>query len=115
MANKKMTRVSTDYKEAIKNEAWEYSEELTSAVNGDTVIIPEDVKNIAVTLVITAGSGKVQTTTDLLDTVLSGTGVTWVDWDKGLVSLTTQDTVFPVTAHRVVNVSGITKLIMRGQ
>jgi len=115
MAIKNMVRIRTDYTETIKNEAWEYSEELSAPANGDTVIIPEDVQNISVTLVVTAGSGKIQATTDLLATVESGTGVTWVDWDHGVVTATTQDVAKPVTALRQVNVSGTTKLVMRAQ
>ena len=94
--------------------AWEYKDELTAPANGDSVIIPTTVKSVAVTLEVSAGTGKVQATTSLLSEVENDTAV-WVDWDAGEVAVTTQDGVAPVTAIRQVNATGTTRFIVRAQ
>ena len=83
--------------------------------NGDSIIIPDNISEIAVTLYIDSGEGKVQTTTNLIIDVISGTGIIWVDWDAGSVTSTTQDSCVPVTAIRMVNTSGTTRLLVRTQ
>ena len=98
----------------INIDAWEYEDTLSSAIDGSSVIVPENIKNLSVTLQISAGSGKVQTTTSKLEDVLNNNAV-WVDWDNGVVTSTTQDSCVPITAIRQVNVSGTTKLLVRAQ
>lgn len=118
MAIKYMTSVHiSDYEGTnISLKGWEYQDVLSTASNGDTVIIPENIKNISATLEITSGSGKIQTTTSLLNDVINNPGsVVWVDWDMGVISTTEQDSCLPVTAIRQVNVSGTTKMILRAQ
>jgi hypothetical protein len=95
-------------------EAWEIEEELSSAGNGKSVIIPAGCVQIAVTLEVTAGEGKVQASTSLLSDVKADTAV-WVDWPSGNVTVNTQQASVPVTALRQVNVSGTTKIILRAQ
>jgi hypothetical protein len=88
---------------------------LSSAGNGGSVLIPTQVQNIAVALVVGGSStGKVQTTVSPLADVESDNAV-WLDWDAGVVSTNTADVAKPVTAIRQVNVSGTTQLLMRAQ
>ena len=116
MAIKYMTRVHIpEYEVVIKNNAWEYDDQLSSPGNGNTVIVPAGVTVISVTLGITTGSGKIQTTTNLLDDVISNTGIVWQDWDDGVVTDNTQDYTSAVTAIRQVNVSGTSRMMLRGQ
>ena len=95
--------------------AWEYDEELTVPSNGKALIIPTTIKGISVTLKITDGSGKIQSTVSSLDKVLAETDVEWVDWDSGEIAGTTSDVSAPVTAIRQVNTSGTTRLLLRAQ
>ena len=95
---------------------YDYSEELSAAGNGDTVIIPETITGISVTLEVTAGAGKIQaSTTPVSEIIATEASAVWVDWDNGEVTATTQDRVSPVSALRVVNASGTTKMTLRGQ
>jgi hypothetical protein len=96
--------------------AWEYEDELESAGDGDSVLIPDDVQSVIVTLIPTAGTGKIQSTSDKLDTVKNDPGsVTWIDWDLGVVAVPTQDKCDPPTAIRQVNATGTTKMTVRAQ
>lgn len=96
--------------------AFEILEELEADGNGDAILIPDDIKQIAVTVVPTTATAKVQTTTDPIGVVKSGTGITWVDWDSGEVSAATQDVCTPVTAIRLVQVgAGSAKMSARAQ
>ncbi len=101
----------------IDSIAFEYDDTLTSAINGNSVIIPTNINKGAVTLQITGGgSGKIQTTTNLLQDVIDDNGVVWVDWDSGTVAATTQDILeVAVTAIRQVNVSGNSRMMLRFQ
>jgi hypothetical protein len=115
MAVAYMTSVNiSNYNTKLDDIGWEYNDTLATPGNGSSVINPDNVKIISVTLQITAGQGKVQATTSLLSDVLADTAV-WVDWDAGNVTATTQDTANPVTAIRQVNTSGTTKMMVRAQ
>lgn len=94
--------------------AWEFEEILNSPGDGDWIMVPNDVGAIAVTLSPTAGSGKIQTTTDKIDVVKNGSPVA-IDWDDGVVAISTHDVFFPITAFRMVNVTGTTKITVRAQ
>lgn len=88
---------------------------LSSAGNGVSVLIPTQVQNISVALVLGGSStGKVQTTISPLEDVINDIAI-WIDWDAGVVSETTADVAKPVTAIRQVNASGTTQLLMRAQ
>lgn len=118
MAIKYMTPVNIAQYDAgkIDNIGWEYDTgDIASPGDGDSIIIPDNIKDIIVTLYINAGQGKVQTTTNKVQDVIDDNSVIWVDWDPGLVSSTIQDTAPPVTAIRMVNVSGTTRLMIRAQ
>ena len=97
-------------------DAYDYSDELTSASNGDTVIIPATITGITVTLEIDTGNGKVQASTTPVNEILADeNNAVWVDWDSGTVTVNTQDRVSPVSAIRQVNGAGTTKLTLRAQ
>lgn len=112
-----MTSVNIDTYDSIKrNIAWEYdSGDVSSSGNGDAVIIPIGVKQIVVSLEIDTGEGKIQTTTNKVTDVISDTDVVWVDWDDGSVTSTTQDSCSPVTAIRMINTLGTTRMMLRAQ
>jgi len=87
---------------------------LASATESPAIIIPQGINSVAVTLSVgSGGQGKVQASTDLLDTVKNGT-VIWKDWDNGVVTANTQESCIPVTALRLVQTTtGTTKLTVR--
>ena len=103
-----------------KGFAFEYAVTLAAISNGDWLIIPDDIKSIAVTLSFTdSAEGKVQTTTDKVETVKLGSPVA-VDWTSGVVSATTSDATSPVTALRLSQTSigggsGTVKMTLRAQ
>lgn len=114
MAVDTMALVRASLNDETNELGWEYSETLASPGNGKSVLLPNGCNGLSLTLSVTAGSGKIQTTTDLLENIHSGTAV-WVDWLVGTVTVTTQDYCKPVSAIRQVNVSGTTKLMLRAQ
>jgi hypothetical protein len=96
--------------------AWEYEQSLSGAGNGDSILIPDEVKQITLTLSFATGAtGRVEATTSSIAKVKAGTAV-WVAWDAGVVATTTQDALYPVTAIRAVQVAtGTVKLEVRAQ
>ena len=94
----------------------EYTDTLAAAGNGNSILTPDDVHGITITLVTTA-QAKVQTCNNSHTEVMVGVGLTWDDWDYGLISATTQtDPFYPVTAFRMVQVgAGSSKMQMRAQ
>lgn len=100
----------------VKTKAFEYQETLTGAGNGESVLVPDDIRNIVATVSFTAGAqGYIQATSDNIDTVKTGSPI-WVTWGAGQVSVTTQDVAIPPTALRMVQVgTGTMKMTLRGQ
>lgn len=100
-----------------KEFAFEAEDSLAAASNGEWILIPKGVRRITVTVVPGGGAtAKIQTSTDSIEIIKSGTGITAVDWDAGAVSSTTQDVAYPVTAMRLVQIgAGFAKLSMRAQ
>lgn len=87
---------------------WEATETLTVAGNGNTILLPNNagfVRDVLVALVISSGSGSIQTTISPLSNVRAGLG-NWVTWTAGTVNTTTTATFSNVTAVRAVNASG---------
>lgn len=112
-----MTSVNVStYDSQIKNIAYEYDTgDKAVAGNGDTIIVPNNIDHLNVTLEITAGSGKVQSTNNKLADVISDTDVVWVDWLLGTITSTAEDSCTPPTALRMVNATGTTRMLVRGQ
>lgn len=118
MAIKYMTPVNIGHYDANKKDTigWEYdSDNLTETGDGDTIIIPDNVKEISVTLLVIDGVSKIQTTTNLIADVIADNSIIWVDWNAGEVSETVQDSCPPVSALKMVNISGTTRLMIRAQ
>lgn len=113
MAYVYMNRVNyadTNYSaEGYNQRRFEYTESLNSAGIGNVIICPPNVKGETVTLEVIAGSGKVELSTDPLNIVLAGSGI-FTDWSAATVTSTTQTYIAPITALRMVNVSGTTKI-----
>jgi len=98
--------------------AWEGEFDLSSAGNSDPIIIPDGINKISVTLVPSGGAtAKVQTSTDKVNDLEQGdSGLTWIDWYAGIVSVATQDVAEPVSGMRFVQVgSGAVLLKVRCQ
>lgn len=93
-------------------QSYEYAETIATGETGDVVIIPglPAGKNITVTLIAGANSGKIQYTTSMDSAVLAGTAV-WQDWDNGVSSGSLTDVfVSVVSAIRGVSTSGEIKI-----
>jgi hypothetical protein len=103
-----MTSVNIDsYSSKITDNAFEYSDTLSTAGDGDAVIIPTNIKSIYVSVIPSTDSCKVQMTTDLLaDVEDDPDSVNWFDWSSGTVSSATIENLNPVTAIRQVNTNG---------
>jgi hypothetical protein len=92
-------------------EAWEYSESVTSG-NGTSIIIPGGIAKVGVTIKWTSGTYKMQATTDKINVVKNDpTSVTWIDWDLGSLSASAQDEVsIAATAIRIVAAGGTSEV-----
>ena len=99
-----------------KRIVYEYEESLAAPGNGKAVLIPDGVEWWTTTMSFTGGAeGKVQLSTDSVDTIKTGT-VTWVDSWWGDADDTYIDFYFLVTAFRMVQtVAGTMKLTARAQ
>lgn len=92
---------------------YNYKDVLSAPGNGNAVIIPPGTYTVQVGLNIDTGSGKIQATLDpVIDVMEDDANVTWVDWDNGIVSSTTHESVYPPTAIRQVNISGTTEMVL---
>lgn len=88
--------------------------EIVATGNGNPILIPTQVQYISVALIVTTGSGKIQTTVSTKADVEADNAL-WFDWSAGVVSENTADVARPVTAIRQVNITGKTQLFMRAQ
>lgn len=88
----------------------EFDETLSSPGNTDWIFIPRGVDSVPVALNPTAGEGRIEYTLSNVETVKSGSPVVKA-WDSGNVTTYTDDTLFPITAIRMVNISGTTQMI----
>lgn len=106
MAFNTMIRESnTDYKERIDDDTYYYTETKSAGTNGNPVIIPTTVKKILARLVFGTGSGKIQTSVNSIAAIKAGSA-NWVDWDAGVVSVTTDSVCNRVNAVRIVRATG---------
>ena len=99
-----------------KGEAiYETKETLAAPANGNTLLLPDETgsyESVLISLVVTAGTGKVQFTLSNRNDVIAGNAV-WYDWDDGVVSGNTNDVLFHASAFRQVNASGTTTIEIR--
>lgn len=111
----KMVASQTDY--SIGQErSYEKEIVLTAPGNSDWIIIPERIKFISVTVSFLSGaSGKIQTTTDLIDTIKNDSPIA-VDWPYGTVSTNQTRVSRPCSGIRFVQIgTGTMKVTMRAQ
>ncbi len=96
--------------------SFEYEILLSAAGESDWVLIPDKIRSISVTLSFTGdASGKIQTTTDGVNTVKNGSP-TECDWPFGEVNSISSQVCRPVTAMRaVMSGTGTLKVSMRAQ
>lgn len=80
--------------------------------NGESFIVPTNALGLTVTLKITSGTGKIQTTDSPVSAIQGGTAV-WCDWDDGAVSATKQGACFPAPRGiRQVCSAGATRMLV---
>ncbi len=95
-----------------------YESEVALAAVSDSawMLIPKDISDVSYVLSVAGGGkGKVQVTTDSVNTVKTGSPVA-IDWPAGEVSVNTSDSSVPVTAVRLSQTfAGTTKLTIRAQ
>jgi hypothetical protein len=97
-----------------QDRSWEKEIILNTLGESKWIIIPEKIKVIDVTVSFSGGaSGKMQTTTDLVDRIKNGSPVI-IDWPFGIVNSNISKSCKPVSAMRAVQASaGIMKITMR--
>lgn len=107
---------ANDHTNKSKGEAiFEASQTLSSGTNGNSLLLPDEsgtIDSILVSLIISSGSGKIQTTVSSLDNV-KASSANWVDWDYGTVTTTTADVFYNVTAVRGVRTTGTVTIEVR--
>ena len=115
MATVEMTIVTLSGRNVEDEYGYEYEDTLAGGGNGDWILIPVDVRSVAVTCSAVGTTAKVQTTTDLVASVEADTAV-GVDWDDGAISSATSGSCVPPTAIRLVQTgAGSSKLTVRAQ
>lgn len=103
--NKMLREENIDYSDRIDNDAYYYTETKSAGTTGDPVIIPNTVKKILTRLVISSGSGSVETSVSSKALIKAGSG-NWKAWTAGTVSTTTDDIGERVNAIRLVRATG---------
>ena len=100
-----------------KEFAFEYSESLAGAGSTKDVLIPDDIQSVSISAEGASGATViVYSTVDPISVVKSGTGVTWLAWSAGSISVATGAVFNPVTAIRMTQTgTGTSKLSMRVQ
>ena len=87
----------------------EFEQTLTEAGYSDAVFYPAGLQGLFVAVKPTAGEAQVQYTYSSIADVKAGTAE-WVDLWNDTVTSYKDDQIFPCTAIRMQNVSGITKM-----
>ena len=111
----KYATVSAETNKIKGSAIYEAEETKSSPGAGDTFLLENEsggFRTILVSLLVTAGTGKIQYAISSRSKVLAGTA-TWFDWSSGVVSANTNDTLYHVSAIRQVNFSGTTVLEAR--
>lgn len=107
-----MVKTRASIEDELSQYSWQFSELLSTPGNGSSILIPNGAVGVGIMLYIQSGSGKLQTTTDTIESVYDGSAI-WVDSPVGVVDATFQDYAKGITAIRQVNVSGTTRLLLR--
>ena len=91
----------------------EFDEVIAVAGAGTWWIVPRGMESVMVSIrPVTAGSGYLEYTLDNYEEVTEGTPSAKT-WDAGTVAVQTDDVLHPVTAIRLVNVSGSMRMVGR--
>lgn len=92
------------------SQGFEYSVKVSGAVNGDWVLLPVGINFFSVTVVVTAGTAKVQSCVDEQQVVKEGTPVAITDWSNGVVGTgVSAATCYQNTALRIVGLDAATE------
>lgn len=106
----------SDETNALNGECiYEEIETLSTPGTGDVFLLPDGsgkIDGLLVNLIISSGSGKVQYSLSTREKIIADNAV-WKDWDSGVITATTDDVFYPVSAIRQVNISGITTIEVR--
>jgi hypothetical protein len=72
---------------------WEEEDSINvNSTGGVAIILPAGISYVGVTVSVGAGcTVKVQSCTDKISNIRTGSGLTWIDWDAGSVTVDTQD------------------------
>lgn len=101
---------------AANLKAFEKTVSLASAASSDSILIPDDIQNIAVTAQASGTTVTVYSTTDDVAIVKSGSGITWIAWGAGAISTATASMFGPVTALKIIQAgAGSSKITVRAQ
>lgn len=85
--------------------AWEGEIDLSAPGFSDWLLIPDKIQNVSVTITFTLGAtGKVQTTTDIVSTIKTGTPLA-IDWPFGVVGVDTQKACYPPSGIRIFQIA----------
>ena len=91
----------------------QYTETVATTVTGDNVLMSGFRGNPISVTVLPSGTAKVEYTNHPFADVIAGTAGIWADWAAGSVTSTTTATLFgPVTALRIVSVSGSASIVI---
>ena len=110
-----MNAAQTEYSIG-QDRSWEYEINMDTPGNSEWVIIPEKIRLISVTISFQGGaSGKMQTSTDKVDTIKTGSPVS-IDWPFGEVNTNQTKVCKPCSGIRAVQINtGIVKITLRAQ
>ncbi len=113
MSFEAMKVVSDSGHDVLNKVSYHAEEELTGALTGKWFLVPSNIGVIsAVLFIATTGNAKLQTTNSS-DEDVKADNADAVDWPSGSVTSTTTDSVRAVTAIRLVNASGTSKIQLR--
>lgn len=99
-----------------KGFGFEYTESLAAAGSTKSVLIPDDVQNIAVTAQAAGTTVTVYSTTSSIVAVKADSGVTWIAWSAGAIATATGTVYAPVTAIKAIQAgAGSSKIEIRAQ
>ena len=85
---------------------------LDSPGYSDWVLIPPDVRNLVITFhPIVLGTGNIETTNDLKNKKKNSTAIPF-EWCYGVVSRKVENSLYPIKAVRLLNISGTVRMVV---
>lgn len=103
--NLMVRETNSDYSNRIDDNSYFYAETKSAGTDGNPVIVPTTITKILARLVISAGSGSIETSISSVAAIKAGSA-NWVAWDAGTVTETTDDVSERVNGIRVVRATG---------